>query len=161
NGILNALIQPLSIRIFTTHLTSDVVHDLSPKDKYYSLIRNQSQEAAEEINRYTKKNELLILTGDFNIAKHSSLYREFLERSQLYDVFKDINNPTYSTNRIPYFYVAKLADSIDNIFISCPVKFKPIIVEQIFSEQATLSGGKKSYLSDHVALHCILEINEK
>lgn len=160
NGMLSSAIESLGIRIATTHFTSDVVHDLSPKDKYYALIRNQSQEAAEVVNRYTKNEMPLILTGDFNIAKDSVLYREFIQKADLSDVFYNSSESTYFPDRIPYFYVANASARIDFIFVSPKTNFKSKVKEHLFIKQISLANGKKSYLSDHIALHCILTVNK-
>src|SRR5579862_4765564 len=60
-GILSAQIEQIPIHIFTTHLSSDVTHDLTSKNKLYKLIKNQSEEAANLINTYSQKEKSLII----------------------------------------------------------------------------------------------------
>src|SRR6266404_5089093 len=43
-GILSAEIKELSLRIATTHFSSDTVHELTPANKLYNLIHSQSQQ---------------------------------------------------------------------------------------------------------------------
>src|SRR5258708_24652377 len=113
-GILSAEFKNLSLRIATTHLSSDNVHDLKPKNKLYNLIHTQSQQAVVFANKYSK-NESLILAGDFNIAKDSILYQELLENAKVIDVFAREDTPSYFPDRVSYFYRAP-ADRCDFIF---------------------------------------------
>ncbi|SRR6266568_2685885 len=158
-GILSAQIEDFSIRIATTHLSSDTIHNLTPKNKLYYLIKSQSQEVATVINRYAQE-QSLILAGDFNIAKKSALYQEFLHKAQANDVFANDEKPTYFPDRVSYFYRAP-ADRCDYIFYK--TRQKRIAVRSSgyeFVKDETLSNNKKSYLSDHIGLHCILEVND-
>lgn len=159
-GILSADIDQTAIRIITTHLTSDTVHDLKPHNKLYTLIKNQSKEVITLINNYSQTEKLLIIAGDFNIAKHSELYNAMLKNAKLNDTFEKDETPTYSPQRIPYFYAAD-ADRCDYIFTkSGDKKITVIKTDSAFVEKESLSNGKKSFLSDHIALHCILEVND-
>ena len=147
-------------RSVTTHLTSDTVHDLKPHNKLYTLIKNQSEEVITLINNYSQTEKLIIIAGDFNIAKHSELYNAMLKNAKLNDTFEKDETPTYTPQRIPYFYAAD-ADRCDYIFTkSDDKKIKAVKTESAFVEKESLSNGKKSFLSDHIALHCILEVND-
>lgn len=160
HGILSIKIASSPLRICTTHLSSDIVHDLSPKNKLYSLVKHQSEEVAKIINDYTKKGEQLIIMGDFNIAKHSSLYKEFLKNAHVTDVFADDEQPTYYPDRINYFYRSP-AGRIDYIFsknFRRTASFQNIM--SIFKDKVTFSKKKNAYLSDHIGLHCTLEANK-
>jgi len=157
-GILSAQIDSFGIRIATTHLSSDTVHDLSPKDRLYNLIAGQAQEAANITNKYTEEGKTLVLTGDFNIAKHSTLFEQFLTTTQVTDIFEKDEQPTYDPERVNFFYQAP-ANRIDFIFTKAKQKkINPTLTEHIFTEQVKLLNGKKSHLSDHIGLHSILEI---
>lgn len=159
-GILSADIDQPAIRLITTHLTSDTVHDLKPHNKLYKLIKNQSEEVVKLINNYSETKKLLIIAGDFNIAKHSELYEAMMRNAELKDIFEKDETPTYSPQRIPYFYAAD-ADRCDYIFAkSTGREIKIVKAESAFVNSETLSNGKKSFLSDHIGLHCILEVND-
>jgi endonuclease/exonuclease/phosphatase family metal-dependent hydrolase len=159
-SILSALIHPFGVRIVTTHLSSDNVHDLSPENKLYLLIQSQSKEAAEQINLLKKGKEPIILAGDFNIAKGSALYKTLLHQSELTDMYAKEEQPTYDPKRVKFFYRAP-ADRCDFIFIDPRGKrIKTDTLSYAFTKQEVLSNGKKSHLSDHIGLHCILEVNK-
>jgi endonuclease/exonuclease/phosphatase family metal-dependent hydrolase len=159
-GMLSAICQPFGIRVVTTHLSSDNVHDLTPVNRLYPLIQSQSQEAATQINQLKKKSEPVIVAGDFNIAKGSALYKAFLQKTEFSDAYADEVSPTYDPQRVKFFYRAP-ADRCDFIFIDKRRKnIKIDTLSYAMSKQETLSNSKKSYLSDHIALHCILEVNK-
>ena len=158
-SILSAFIEPFKIRIATTHLTSDNEHNLTPKNRLYNLIKKQSEEAAEVVNRYTKNGEPVIVAGDFNIAKDSELYNNFLRKTKLHDIYKKEEQPTYDPNRIDFFYRSP-ADRCDFIFITSGKQdLHPSLLSYAFEKEERLSNNKKSYLSDHIGLHCILKID--
>jgi len=158
-GMLSAIIESFGIRICTTHLSSDVVHNLTPKNKLYQLIKSQTQEAAKLVNQYTKNGYPLILTGDFNIAKHSDLHEEFIKQTSASDVFVKEERPTYDPDRTTFFYKSP-PGRIDFIFTKSRQEIKPILTEHIFIDKIILEDGKKSYPSDHIGLHCILNLNK-
>jgi endonuclease/exonuclease/phosphatase family metal-dependent hydrolase len=159
-GMLSAIVKPFAIRIVTTHLSSDNEHNLTPKNKLYNLIRSQSEEAANVINRYTKQAESVVVAGDFNIAKGSVLYQSFLQNTALTDIYAKEVQPTYDPERVQFFYRAP-ADRCDFIFIDPREKrIRTETLSYAFQKQEYLSNGKKSHLSDHIGLFCILEINK-
>jgi endonuclease/exonuclease/phosphatase family metal-dependent hydrolase len=159
HGVLFATIEPFSIQIATSHLSSDTVHNLTPKNRLYDLIKSQSEQLADFINNNYKKDPL-ILTCDMNIAKHSTLHDSFLEKSEAIDVFEKDETPTYYPDRVSYFYKAPQG-RCDYIFIKSPHnKFKIMSTGYAFADKEQLSNGDFSYLSDHIGLHCILEVNK-
>jgi endonuclease/exonuclease/phosphatase family metal-dependent hydrolase len=159
-GIFSAEIEGTSLKIITTHLSSDETSYLTPQNKLYSLIKNELQETATLVNSGREKSHSLIITGDFNIAKNNGLYKQFMRDTKVIDVFEKKESPTYNPDRLPYFYNAPKS-RIDYIFIKTTnKKIKVLNMDTVFSEQEKLSNGKKSFLSDHIGLHCILEVND-
>jgi len=160
HGILSCTLPSLSIRLATTHLSSDQVHDLTEKNKFYKYIGLQSREAAVELNRSEKKYGSVILVGDFNIAKGSELYQEFLKLTNATDLFANDKEMTYTNDRVPFFYTAP-PNRIDTMYIKSKKKrMKALKTEHILVKPELLSNGKKGYLSDHIGLHCILEVHK-
>jgi endonuclease/exonuclease/phosphatase family metal-dependent hydrolase len=159
-GILTAELEGSFIQIITTHLSSDTTSYLTQQDKLYILIKNESEEVSTVVNRFLHKKKTVILAGDFNIAKHTELYTTFLQKTKLSDVFEKDEVPTYYPDRVSYFYTAPKA-RIDYIFVKSARKnIKILKTDTAFMEAETLSDGQKSFLSDHIGLHCILEVNE-
>ena len=160
HGILSAQIEGFPVRILASHLSSDTTHSLTPKNKLYNLIHAQSQQAAELVNNYTQKGHSIVFAVDFNIAKHSTLYEEFLNKTIVQDVFAKDDFPTYYPDRVSYFYRSP-ESRCDFVFFKSPnKKIKVLDINYAFIEKEKLSNGDLSYLSDHIGLHCILEVNE-
>lgn len=159
HGVLSAVLTDFNLRIATTHLSSDTEHKLTAKDRLYPLIKRQSEETAAIINNYSKTNSNIILTGDFNIAKQSELSRAFFKKTKFVDLFSQDKEPTYYPERFKYIYIGNDASSIDNFMINPSAKITIQSKKQVFGHEVFLSNGKKSYLSDHNGLHCILRFN--
>ena len=158
HGILSAQLENTNIKIVTTHLSSDTTHVLTPENKLYPLISVQAKELADFIHKNKSFSSIIAL--DFNIAKHSVLYEKFLKETSVSDVFDKDEVPTYYPDRVSYFYQSPQS-RIDFIFVKSVHKnFKIIKTDTAFVEKETLANGKKSFLSDHIGLHCILEVNE-
>lgn len=159
-GILSAEIKDSNLRILTTHLSSDNTHELTPENLLYPLIKNQSEEVARVANKFSQNNASIILAGDFNIAKHSQLYTALLHNTKLTDVFEKDEIPTYYPDRVSYFYRSPQS-RCDFIFVTSAHKnIKIRATDTAFVEKESLSNGQKSFLSDHIGLHCILEVNK-
>jgi endonuclease/exonuclease/phosphatase family metal-dependent hydrolase len=160
HGILSAKVKNVPVRVATTHLSSDNVHDLTPKNTLYNLIKSQSEETAAWVNQYSSQEESLVLAGDFNIAKNSQLYQDLLVAAKITDAYAKADTPTYFPDRVSYFYQAP-KDRCDFIFYkNGKKKLKIQTTDHQFVERELLSNGDLSYLSDHIGLHCILEVNK-
>ncbi|MGI8419910.1 MAG: endonuclease/exonuclease/phosphatase family protein [Candidatus Levyibacteriota bacterium] len=161
NGMLSATVKDFALKLCTTHLSSDLEHDLTSKNKLYKLIRSQSEEAARQMNKYSQKSPAVIVMGDFNIGKYSELYKSFLSTTQAKDIFAKEEAVTYYFNRFKYLYTAHTSTVIDYMFLKTVSKKLTITKNaQVLTEPVRFAGGKKSYLSDHNGLHCILQVNK-
>ncbi|HSX10011.1 MAG TPA: endonuclease/exonuclease/phosphatase family protein [Candidatus Saccharimonadales bacterium] len=159
-GMLISKCRDYQINIATTHLSSDIEHDLTPKNRLYALIKNQLEECANVVKRYAKNNDSFILAGDFNIAKESQLYKNFKSETSLEDIFISKNKPTYDPTRIKYFYKAK-EGICDYVWLKTVTKQVAVAkTSYAFEDQYILSNHKKSFLSDHIGLLCTLSVNE-
>jgi len=159
-SILSAFVVPYNIKIVTTHLSSDNVHKLSPKSRIYKLIKSQTEEAAMYINRYTKNDESVIFMGDFNIEKGSEFYNQLVHKTKLKNVYDNQDQPLYETKRGKLFFRApeQRGDYVFTKFLANTIR--PYKTGYVFEQPELLSNNKKSYLSDHIGLHCILEVIE-
>lgn len=158
NGVLVAKLKDHPLLIATTHLTSDAVHNLEPKHTYYKIIRSQSEEVAQVFNNFSKQ-ENLILTGDFNIAKDSELYNNFMKTTHAQDAFPKDTKATFISKRLRYFYQSQVSSRIDYIFLKQKSKkFDIINSSHLYEKEVPLSDGTMSYLSDHVGLQITFSI---
>lgn len=160
HGILSCTLEDLGIRIATTHLSSDLEHNLTQKNKLYKLIRTQLEETADQFNLLTSKYKYSFLVGDFNIAKHSELYQLFMKKTNAKDIFETSESPTYNFERFKYIYVTPHSSRVDYMFMGKNGQMHPIRTVSLLDTPISHSGGEKSYLSDHNGLHCILSFNK-
>jgi endonuclease/exonuclease/phosphatase family metal-dependent hydrolase len=157
SGILVAKFDDLPLRLATTHLSSDVVHNLTPQNRFYKLISGQLDQAVELFTTLSKTDGL-IMTGDFNISNQSSLYESFLTRTKAQDIFKGDSTPSYAPDRIKYIYPAQTTERIDFIFYKGKKPAKVLQKGRMFVEKVSTGGGKPFYLSDHMGLLASMEI---
>jgi endonuclease/exonuclease/phosphatase family metal-dependent hydrolase len=157
SGILVAKCRDIPLRLVTTHLSSDVVHNLTPQSKFYKLISTQLEQAVDLFTNLSKKAPV-IMTGDFNISNRSTLYDSFLERTKAQDVFKGDVTPSYNFNRIPYIYPAQTSERIDYIFYKGQAPLNVLSKSRMFVDKVS-NGSKQYYLSDHMGLTASIEAN--
>lgn len=156
SGFLVCKLREIPLILATTHLTTDTIHDLTPANKRYRLIRSQILQAADV---FKEQENSVILTGDFNTGKDSMLYKEFLRVTGVKDTFATHNEITYSPERTPYRFPAEESSRIDYIFYKQnKLKIQPTELTYMFKDQVTLFKGKQSYVSDHIALSATLKL---
>ena len=122
------------ITILNTHLSANRDGDWSPTSRYHGLQQTQLTTLAQYAGTVE---EPAVLTGDFNIARDSSLYRNFLGNSRLTDAFGDDCPPTFHQAYLP---PDRPPHCIDFVLLSGP---------KLTVESAHLDD---SYPSDHLGL---------
>lgn len=155
NGILVSKFKDIPLTLAVTHLTSDNVHDLTPKNRFYTLIKSQLNEAAAEFNKLAEDNNVL-LVGDFNTKKDSQLYNEFVKTTDAQDLFAHDNRPTYTPDRVKYPFPTHAHSRIDYMFYKGKHKLKTGNSGLVFADIVEFSKNKKGYLSDHIGLKTTL-----
>nr|WP_238350999.1 endonuclease/exonuclease/phosphatase family protein [Kribbella shirazensis] len=86
------------VTVLNTHLLANRDGDWSAENRYYPVHKSQ----LVTLTQYVETVEgPVILTGDFNIPRHSSLYRDFLQATQLTDSFGDSCPPTFHQAYLP------------------------------------------------------------
>jgi len=124
------------VSIVNTHLLANHDGDWSESNRFYRL--HQSQLAA--LGRYVGAvQQPAIVSGDFNVARDSSLYRDFIRDTGLLDAFGDDCPPTFHP---AYLEPGKTSNCIDFLLLSDP----SITVE---AAELTFTSGD---LSDHLGL---------
>ena len=123
------------VTVVNTHLTANRDGDWSETNRFYRL--HQSQLAA--LGRYVASlRQPLIVSGDFNVARDSSLYSNFIRDTGLVDAFGDDCPPTFHS---AYLEPGRPSHCIDFVLFS-----DPITVE---GAELTFRSGQ---LSDHLGL---------
>ncbi|MGZ0151784.1 endonuclease/exonuclease/phosphatase family protein [Kribbella sp. WER1] len=135
NGILRTHVP--EVTVFTTHLRANRDGDWSPTNRFYPI--HQAQLSA--LARHTAAKPA-VLTGDFNVARDTTLYRDFLRESGLVDAFASCP-PTFHRAYLP---PGRSAHCIDYVLISGAAVV----------ESAQLDGD---YASDHLGLQVRLRFH--
>lgn len=138
------------LHLWNVYLVANGDGDWSETGRYYQAHLHDLTVIAEQCAQEASTGARVIV-GDFNIPKESGLYRTFVQRTHVHDVF--------GTDQLPTFHPAFLAPGqqaqcIDYLFLdSRPVQHIAIKQKRyLFQDQISLPDGRDLYLSDHVGL---------
>jgi endonuclease/exonuclease/phosphatase (EEP) superfamily protein YafD len=95
-SLLTRLADP-DVWLVNTHLLANLDGDWSEQSRYYELHRHQLAALASTVESLAGP---LIVSGDFNIARESSLFEDFVKASRLADAFEDCP-PTFHPEYLP------------------------------------------------------------
>lgn len=95
-GVLFTRLDGLTV--LNTHLLANHDGDWSPANRYYPVHQTQLAGLTQYVGSVEGP---VVLTGDFNIARDSSLYVGFLRRVGLVDAFGDDCPPTFRQEYLP------------------------------------------------------------
>ncbi|QNE18078.1 endonuclease/exonuclease/phosphatase [Kribbella qitaiheensis] len=149
-GILATHLAEPDLWIVNTHLLANFDGDWSAKSRYYELHRQQLAALASILDSVGGR---LILSGDFNIARDSSLFEGFAASSQLADAFVDCP-PTFHQE---YLHPGKSSHCIDFLLFSAET-IKSENARLIFTDKVPMAGGPE-YASDHLGLTVTLTVS--
>ncbi len=146
NGMLSVQLKDLPVTIINTHLTPNTDIDWDENNRFSKYLASQLSQVASLVQREKLKGNDTILTGDFNVPPDSTLYEEFIESSQMLDLFSDMDRPTYHDSYLPE---TKLPRRIDYIFIPSSSKRIRHVSSAYILEKPVMIQGDYMYLSDH------------
>ncbi|MFK4090045.1 endonuclease/exonuclease/phosphatase family protein [Kribbella sp. NPDC020789] len=139
-----ALVTRLAgVTMVNTHLLANFDGDWSETNRYYRL---QQQQLATLASVVTAIEEPVVVSGDFNIARDSSLIRNFVRDTGLVDAFGDDCPPTFHA---AYLRSSRPAHCID-FLLSSPAAAVDA-AELTFATELPMPNGP-GYLSDHLGL---------
>jgi endonuclease/exonuclease/phosphatase family metal-dependent hydrolase len=131
-------------------MTANADGDYSINNRFSKYLAAQLKQISEVIKTLSAKKNEIIIAGDFNMAKDSPFYEQFIQLSQVTDVFTKFNFPTQHEGYLPKHLERK---RIDYIFLFS--KYAQATVESaihLFTTKVTVPNGKSLYLSDHIGL---------
>ncbi|GAB2592927.1 endonuclease/exonuclease/phosphatase family protein [Kribbella endophytica] len=128
--------------IANTHLLANPAGDWSDDSRFTPIHRGQLDALARVVESLDGP---VVLCGDFNVARDSTPYEEFLKRAGLVDAFNGECPPTFHTD---YLGAGKSPHCIDFILTR---GLEVESAEQILADKVNLPGGP-AYVSDHVGL---------
>ena len=153
NGMLTARIKDTSTTIVNTHTFSDFEFEWSTTNKLYRFVKTQIEQLATQINKLSDNEQSIIMVGDLNSKKNSTLYKYLLHTTKMIDIFGDTSSPTYYKDRLDYKFRGKTSERIDHVLLkSNKNKIKTTSRSHLFNDQERLANKKNSYLSDHIGL---------
>jgi len=91
-GILMTRLEEPAVWVVNTHLLANFDGDWSSNNRYYALHRHQLATLARVLGSLAGP---LIVSGDFNVARDSSLFEDFTAESRLADAFNGACPPTF------------------------------------------------------------------
>ena len=135
--------------IINTHLLANFAGDWERYGMYAQVEEKQLQQLAETVLSQPE-DALIIVIGDFNIPRGSTLYHDFLGGSGLTDLLAGDSRPTL---RLPFGAPARFALPIDYLLVRTPAEssFK-IDCDLCFSNMYAIHKRQQGYLSDHHAI---------
>jgi exonuclease III len=150
-GVLAVELTGLGAIVANTHLTANKDGDWSADNRYFAFQRAQVGMLHETLQRAsTAGNQLMIVTGDFNIASDGPLYPLIVSDGGWRDPFAVLDPATYHVDFLP---PGSAGHRIDYLLVSGDaVRFPVIDSGVLFAEPVPLPGGRTMYVSDHVAL---------
>lgn len=129
--------------VVNTHPVANRDGDWSGSNRFFSLHRGQLAALARVIGGLPWP---AVVCGDFNIARDSALYREFITGTGLADAFGGRCPPTF---RAEYLGPGKSPHCIDFILVTSSVKVEA--ADLLLTGMQPLPGGP-GYVSDHIGL---------
>lgn len=150
-GVLTTELAGLGTVIANTHLTANKDGDWSAGNRYHAFQRRQVAMVHAALRRArTADTELMVVTGDFNIASTAPLYPLIMDGEAWQDPFRATDPVTFHAEFLPPNCTAH---RIDYVLVSGDQARFPVVESGVlFAEPLKLPTGHQLYLSDHVAL---------
>lgn len=158
-GMLVCTVKDEPISLINAHLSPNIDSNWHPDNRFVPFVSSQLEQLALEIDQLHKAGNAIILAGDLNTAKDSFLYKMFVERAELNDVFENDLHPTMHAElsrrglqprRLDYIFTRNAKKAATSIK-----------ADYLFTEKVTFSSGKTDFLSDHIGLFATVEFKEK
>jgi endonuclease/exonuclease/phosphatase family metal-dependent hydrolase len=143
-GILTTRLAEPEVRIMNTHLVANFDGDWSSQSRYYELHRQQLATLASAVGSGP-----VIVSGDFNVARDSSLFEDFMAAGRLGDAFGGECPPTF---RSEYLRAGQVSRCID--FLLCSAGTTAAYARLILTDEVPGTG----FASDHLGLAATLTV---
>lgn len=146
-GVLVSRLKDLPLGVVNTHPLANNDWDWSSGNRFYSLEAVQLGMVATIVKDLCASGLAVALGGDLNVAKDSTLFRDFLGKSGLQDVFRGDTSPTFHSefvtgNRVP--------TCID--YLLTTGRLAAGNPHKIFEQRVLTESQSEIYLTDHQGL---------
>jgi hypothetical protein len=150
-GVLTVELVGLGTVVANTHLTANKDGDWSTGNRYHVFQRRQVEMLHAAVRRARRVGtELMVVTGDFNIASDASLYPLIVDGGAWRDPFATIDPVTFHPEFLPPGSTGKRIDYA--LVLGDEARFPVVDSGLLFAEPVGLADGGRMYVSDHVAL---------
>lgn len=147
-GLKGALVTRLAgLSVISTHPTANRDGDWSPSNRFYPLHRAQLAVLAKVVRTTDPP---VVVCGDFNVDRDSSLFAGFAAGTELADAFAGDCPATF---RAEYLPAGATPHCIDFVLTGAGVKAEAATT--VFAGKEALPGGP-GYVSDHLGLRVTL-----
>ena len=147
-GILVGKLKESPVYILNAHLTQNSDHDWSPQNKHIPFLVSQLKQVAQTIASLSSKHSVVV-TGDFNMPKHSIYYDWFIKHTRMKDVFHQHNFATYHKEFLKH---GQTVGRVDYIFTTKTKQIEVLKASHIFKRKMNQVSNKFVYVSDHIGL---------
>jgi endonuclease/exonuclease/phosphatase family metal-dependent hydrolase len=155
-GMLIGRVKGMPVTVINTHLTHNPAHDWSKHSDIRPIHDSQLAQIIKYLHENVFGDKTVILAGDFNIPKSSELFKDFIERSKLVDVFHEYTRSTYHEE---FTFKQSPLGRIDHMFVfKNNNDIKILQKEHLFEDKVILKNGKEYYLSDHIGLSAKFQV---
>lgn len=142
-GALVTHLGQLRVRLVNAHPAANRDGDWSPANRFYPLHRAQLDSLTRTLRDAATP---AVVCGDFNVARDSALFSEFLDDTGLTDAFGGSCPATFHAEFLP---AGATPHCIDFILTSDGVKTETATV--LLAGKKPMPGGP-GYVSDHIGL---------
>ena len=143
--------------IINTHILANYVGDWERYGIYARVEEKQLEQLAETV-RVQPADSLVIVVGDFNIPRGSTLYERFLVRSGLADPMAGDTRPTL---RMPPGIPSHYALPMDYTLVRLPEQHSfTIDCDLCFSDKYWISRWRQDFLSDHIGIELRITVSQ-
>jgi sphingomyelin phosphodiesterase 2 len=150
-GILVTRLADPALSVITTHPLANWDGDWSPANRFHPVHRAQLGTLARLVGDTAGP---AVLCGDFNIARDSSLFTDFVRDTGLSDAFGGTCPPTFRAEFLPPGAEQHCID-----FILTTNTVQATAAELVFAGQEPFPGGP-GYISDHIGLSATLSLTQ-
>jgi hypothetical protein len=148
-GILVTRLADPSLSVITTHPLANGDGDWSPANRFHPVHRAQLGTLARLARSIAGP---AVLCGDFNVARDSSLFTDFMKDTGLSDAFGGTCPPTFRAEFLPPGAEQHCID-----FILTTGTVRATSAELVFGGKEPFPGGP-GYVSDHIGLSARLSV---
>ncbi len=142
-----------SMIIMNAHLNPNMDGDWSRDNRFYP-VHNVQLEAVNKLVNMKFPDSVIILSGDFNLAKDCDLFPQFVNDGNWNDTFSSDLTPTFHSE---FLKPGRTPHCIDYVLFRDP-KNKLKVEQTAFmaADKIKLRNGVESYISDHLGLYAKL-----